>query len=89
MVWEGQKRRASDTSAGIHELVIRIDENVKTLKENSILQKEALLAHKNDDDEKFEKMNKRMTPLEQAYWRMTGILAILIILLKFIPYPWK
>ena len=85
--WDGQKRRSSDSHAGIHDLVIRIDENVKALKENFVLHKEDLMAHKEDDDKKFEAVSKRIAPIEQAYWRMTGILALLIILLKFI--PWK
>ena len=87
--WDGQKRRTSDVNAGIHDLVIRIDENVKALKENFILHKEDLVAHKEDDDKKFRDINKRITPLEQAYWKMTGILALLIILSRMIPLPWK
>ena len=87
--WDGQKRRSTDTSVGIHDLVIRIDENIKALKENFVLHKEDLTAHKEDDDKKFEGVNKRITPLEQAYWKMTGILALLIILSRMIPLPWK
>lgn len=89
MTWDGQKRRANDVNAGIHDLVIRIDENVKTLKENFVLHKEDLTAHKEDDDRKFKVVHERITPIERAYWRMTGILALLIILLKFLPMPWK
>ena len=98
--WDGQKRRTSDNTPNIHDLVIRIDENVKTLKENHCQHLMDCTAHRDSYEERFCKIyeirekdlngiNKRFIPLEQAYWKMTGILALLIILSRMIPLPWK
>jgi hypothetical protein len=96
----GNRRRASDNSPNIHELIIRIDENVKSMKENHCQHLQDCVAHRESYDEKFNKIsdtrekdlcviNKRFIPLEQDRWKIVGAITVILVLLKFIPTPWK
>ena len=98
--WDGIKKRASDNSPNIHDLVIRIDENVKSLKEDQCQHLEDCAAHRKIYEVKFEKINEnrekdlntindRFIPLENDKWKVVGAMTAILLLLKFIPIPWK
>ena len=76
MIWDGSKKRATDgNGSNSHDLLIRIDENVKTFRES-------LESHILDDKEDFGIVNKRLGFLEKSYWVGIGVLIVVQWIIK-------
>lgn len=97
MTWEGTDRRKRTEWT---EMLIRIDENVKSMKENHCQHLEDCAGHRDKYEQKFSKIEEkrsddmkfidaRFKPLENWQFKIAGALAALMIILQFIPNPWK
>lgn len=97
---EGDGSNISKNTIIDHDLLTRIDENVKTIKENHSRHLSECASNCGMFNEKFAKINenrekdlsminKRFLPLEQDRWKIVGAMAIILVFLKFIPSPWK
>lgn len=72
MVWDGIERR--DKGGSDHDVLIRIDANLKNFLEN-------FHAHVEEDKNNFDNQGKRIWKLEKAYWIGVGIIIVVNILL--------
>ena len=74
MDWDGTERRQEHKD---HDILIRIDQNLKNFLERCEKQCVDNAAH-------FDKHSKRITTLEKGYWIAVGVLAVIQVLLKFV-----
>ena len=60
-----------------HDILIRIDENLQFL----VM---AFDKHQQDDNQRFEKMDKRIQVMERAFYSVGGVIVFLEIFLRFV-----
>ena len=89
MSYEGQKRRSNDNSNGIHDLVIRIDENVKGIKEDHLDFKKAFEEHLKEDKENFIKVHARITPIKNTMLMISGAWMVIAFIFGLLMKFWK
>ena len=85
MAYSGERRRSGDNGTQTtHDLVIRIDENVKTLKEKVIQANLNFETHKEDDDKNFKALHARIDPIKNALLRISGAWMVVVFLLALL-----
>ena len=85
----GQRRRAADNSANIHDLVIRIDENVKAIKEEHSDFKTAFEKHLKENEDDFESVHKRINPLKDTMLKISGAWMAIAFIFGLLMRFWK
>ena len=87
--WDGQKRRSSDSNAGIHDLVIRIDEGVKSIKENHDDFKKAFEKHLEENKSDFEIVHERINPIKDTMLKISGAWMVIAFIFGLLMRFWK
>lgn len=89
MPWDGNKRRLSDSNNDIHELVIRIDENVKSIKEDHGDFKKAFEKHLDENEKDFESVHSRITPIKNTMLKISGAWMVIAFIFGLLMKFWK
>ena len=89
MTYNGEKRRSSDSSNGIHDLVIRIDENVKSIKEDHIDFKTAFEKHLEENKSDFEIVHERINPIKDTMLKISGAWMMIAFIFGLLMRFWK
>lgn len=89
MSGEIYKRRASDTSNGIHDLVIRIDENVKSIKEDHNDFKKSFEKHLEDNEADFKAVHDRITPIKNTMLKISGAWMVIAFIFGLLMRFWR
>ncbi len=85
----GERRRHSDTGNGIHDLVIRIDENVKSIKENHANFKEEFEKHLEENKIDFRSVHDRITPIKNTMLKISGAWMVIAFIFGLLMKFWK
>ena len=89
MPWDGNKRRLSDSNNDIHELVIRIDENVKSIKEDHSDFKESFEKHLEENKLDFSAVHNRITPIKNTMLKISGAWMVIAFIFGLLMKFWK
>lgn len=85
----GQRRRASDNNTTTHDLVIRIDENVKFIKLEAEEFKNLFEKHLEDDKINFKKVHDRIDPIKNTLLKVNGAWMVIVFIFGLLLKFWK
>ncbi len=85
----GERRRHSDSSNGIHDLVIRIDEGVKSIKEDHGDFKKAFEKHQEENKGDFLAVHARITPIKNTMMKISGAWMVIAFIFGLLMRFWK